>query len=197
MSEVSICNQALSLLGAALITSLDDDVQEAKLCKLHYGPARDAVLMERAWTFATTWRTLPKADNPPESMFANAYPIPSDVLLVWFVGIDWNHPETWRVENGYITTDGNSCKAQVILRVEDTSLFSSLFVQALAARLAMELVVPITNSRELLADMSALYRAKLQIAGAKDGQQGTSRRLRSQWLNAVRFRGTTRAGPTV
>ena len=86
MSEVSICNQALSLVGAKSITSLDDDVNEAKLCKLNYAPVRDAVLAEHDWTFATRWETLAASANPAPGEFTNEFPLPSDVLAVLFVG---------------------------------------------------------------------------------------------------------------
>ena len=198
MSEVSICNQALSLVGAKSITSLDDDVNEAKLCKLNYAPVRDAVLAEHDWTFATRWETLAASANPATGEFTNEFPLPSDVLAVLFVGQNHAHPENWQVENNAIRTDATTCKCQVLYLVEDTSKFSAMFTQALVARLAAELAIPITNSRTLMENMFAMYDQKMKRATAKDGQQGRSRRLRSTWLTGARYRyGYFGAGPYV
>ena len=202
MSEVSICNQALSLLGAigrentVPLTSLDDDSNYARLCKLNYEPVRDAVLAEHNWSFATRWEKLTAAADPSPGEFANEYPLPGDVLEVLFVGEDYDHPEEWRLEGNAVRTDGPG-KVQVIYRVEDTSRFSSLFTQAFVARLAAELAIPVTNSRTLMENMFAMYDQKMKRAAARDSQQGTSRRIRSRWLSHSRNRGMHLAGPTV
>ncbi len=206
MSEVKICNQALSLVGSLssngtivdLITSLDDDTKEAKLCKLNYELVRDSVLSEYEWSFATRWETLPASANPSPGEFANEYPLPSDVFGVLFVGQDYRHPELWRVENNAIRTDAATCKCQVIYRVEDTSKFSPLFTAALVARLAAELAIPITNSRTLMETLINIYGGKVKLAASKDSQQGRSRRIRSTWLNRARSSGYVgSAGPYV
>lgn len=203
MSEVSICNQALSLLGSVgrdntvFLTSLDDDTNTARLCKLNYGPVRDAVLQEYDWTFATRWETLAAAADPSPGEFAQEYPLPTDLLEVLFVGVDYDHPQKYRVEGNAIRTDGPG-KIQGLYRVEDTSQFPSLFTQALVARMAAELALPITNSRSLMENMFAMYDQKMRRAAARDGQQGTSRRIRSRWLTrARRPYGYSGAGPIV
>lgn len=198
MSEVSICNQALTLIGAQTIISLGDDTKEAKLCSLNYAPVRDAVLSESDWTFATRWQELAKSADPAPGEFTNEYPLPSDVLAVLFVGENYNNPEHWRLEDNAIRTDANKCKCQVLYRVEDTSKFSSLFTQAFVARLAAELAIPITNSRTLMENMFVMYEQKMKTAAARDSQQGKSRRIRSTWLSLARARnGQIGAGPYV
>jgi len=195
-SKVSICNQALSLVGANVITSLDDDTQEAKLCKLNYDNLRDTVLEAHDWTFAIKWYDLPALANPPLSEFANAYEIPSDVLRIMFVGQNYENQANWQVEGGNIVTDDTTCRCQTIISIDDPSRYSPLFVQAFVARIAMELAIPITNSRTLMESNAQLYRAKVQDAVTKDNQQGRTRRIRSTWLQASRSRGY-RVGPYV
>ena len=198
MSEVSICNQALGLVGANSITALDDDQREAKLCQLNYEPVRDAVLAEHAWTFATKWLDIPAVANPSPGEFPNEFPLPPDVIAVLFVGQNYRHPENWQVENNAIRASVQTCRCQVVYQVTDTSKFSSMFTQALVARLASELAIPITNSRTLMENMYALYERKVQMAAAKDNQQGRSRRIRSTWLvNARNRSGNVSAGPVV
>lgn len=53
MADVDICNRALGLVGArATIASLNDPVQAAVQCKLHYTPMRRMLLRAAHWGFA-------------------------------------------------------------------------------------------------------------------------------------------------
>ncbi len=76
-SEVQICNLALSHVGAASIQSLEDKTKEAKECNALYEPARDAVLREHKWSFATQRQTLavlPDEEKVDQWEFVYAYP---------------------------------------------------------------------------------------------------------------------------
>ena len=86
-TAVSICNQALSLVGANSIISLDDNTTEARLCKAIYEPVRDALLEEHAWTFAIKWIDIPRLANPPLSEFKNAI----NAVFMKRVGVECNH----------------------------------------------------------------------------------------------------------
>ncbi len=192
-SEVSICNQALSWLGGAHITSLDDESTEAVLCKATYASVRDAVLEARDWTFAVGRYDLPKAATGPTNGYANAFPIPSDVLRILEVldNLDW------QIEGQDVVTNEDAVSIKAVVRVTDPNRFSALFVQALAARLAADLAIALTQSRELQQQHYQLYLAKLDEAAANDGMQGKSRKITSSWLQRSRLGSSTLPGPTV
>lgn len=197
-SEVSICNQALSLVGGEFITSLDDNTKEANLCRLNYPELRDTVLQEHEWSFATRWETLAKIEDAPLGEYPNAFALPADTLKVLFVGEDYTRQVAhWQVEGGMIRTDQTTCKAQLLTRITDPTRFSPMFVQALVARIAAEIATPIAESRTLMQDMFTLYERKVRAAASNDSQQGRSRRMRSKWLSKARNRGGSLAGPTV
>lgn len=181
-TEVSICNQALGFLGGNRIISLDDGTTEANLCKDLYADLRDAVLEERDWSFATVWKSLPSLATTPTGEFAYAYELPSEVLRVAEV----EDNTLWRVEDRKIVTDEAAVKARCIVRVTDPSKFSPGFVQALAARLAADLALPITNSRSMMETMFQLYERKVGRAINSDNRQGKARRIRSTWLLKAR-----------
>lgn len=201
MSEVSICNQAITWLGGTTIISLLDDSQEAKLCNANYDAVRDAVLEAHNWTFAIQRFNLAASATPPQFGYAAAYPLPSTALRVIDVNkLSFEDPtRTWVVEDGSILTDDSYCKCRCVVQVTDTAKFSPLFTQALAARLAADLAIPLTQSRSLQQDMWTLYTAKLKEAATIDGLQGRSRKLRSRWLSNARNSGYVRAvtGPEV
>jgi hypothetical protein len=192
-SDVGICNTALAWVGGSLIMSLGDDTNEARLCDAVYAGVRDAVLEAHDWTFAITRRNLPMSAASPDNGYANAFAIPSDILRI----TDVNDGQDWRVEGDSIVTNEGSCKIRAVARITDPNRFSSLFVQALAARLAADLAIPLAQSRLLQQDNFTIYENKLAQAVANDGMQGKSRKITSSWLRGSRTGGANLAGPYV
>jgi len=167
-SDVSICNQALSWLGGSLITSLDDDINEAKVCKANYADIRDAVLEAHDWTFAT----------PPVNGYVNAFPLPPDVLRV----MDFNNGEDWRIEGTAIVTNEAAAKIRAVVRITDPNRFSALFVQALAARLAADLAITLTHSMKLQKQYYAIYSDKMNEAFTNEDHDIQDHRSQAQQL---------------
>lgn len=181
VSETSICNQALTWLGQDPISSLDDRSTTAEWMRNNYPFLRDAVLEERTWTFATRRLKSETAERDDfDTMFA--HPLDSNWLAVFRVYRNtttrspdyWPTSDGWRREGDYILARDEVVYMWGIKRVTDPSKFSSLFVQALAQRLAADAAIPLTENRALQADMWNLYQQKLAEAAARDGQQGTA-----------------------
>lgn len=207
VSDVAICNQALGWLGGELITSLSipEDSDEWKLCNANYAPLRDAVLVEREWTFAIARAEFAALASAPTYGFDKAFQIPATALRVLqvtlagdgvaaggttekytqfqgrYTAIEWQREGQTIVANG-----AERIYAKYIQQVTDTTKFSPAFDQALAARIAMDLAIPLTNSRLLQRDMAAMYGEKIAIAAASDGAQGRSVRTRTGSLIRVR-----------
>lgn len=184
-SEVSICNQALSWLGVSAIMNLDDPQKQAQLCKTNYAQLRDTVLEEGKWSFATrrVMYSTPVATSPDYG-YANKFALASTELIV-IEANDTGKPQgdydlDWRVEERHIVTDATKVYAKVIIQVTDVQKFSNTFRQALAARIAAELAMPLTESHKKMMDMWALYDAKLTNAMTIDGMQGRSDRIKSR-----------------
>lgn len=164
-SRVAIINRALTKLGAARITSPDDDVQQAREAASVFDTVRDDELRARGWSFSFK-RDLIAADvDTPAYGYAYQYTLPTDLLRIWslddayFTGpnlADYvNGPNApYTVEGNKILTDlfnGTSgtpqpLKIRYIRRVEDTNLWDSCFVEAFACRLAVELAESLTQS---------------------------------------------------
>ncbi len=75
---------------------------------------------------------------------------------------------------------------RVIWRITNVGLFSPLFVQCLAQRIAADLCIPLTQNRGLWVDMWNVYQNKLARASAMDGTQGKMEVKRSEALQRVR-----------
>jgi hypothetical protein len=190
-SEVTICNLAVSWLAGNLIISLDDDNNEAKLCKANYDLSRDSVLEAMAWTFATRrFRLSPEADVPAWG-YSRQFTLPPEVITALEVTsnpskVNGTNDLDWRREENRIVCNQDVVYLKAIVRIIDPARFTPNFVQALAARIAMEIAVPLTESKELLAAMERKYLAYLYTASATDGLQGKSDLIDSQALTGVR-----------
>jgi hypothetical protein len=82
LSEVKVCNLALSYLGESPITSLDPAVDSsltAALCARFYPTTRDDLLGRRAWSFATKRKTLVAVETE-WTQWDYAYGVPADCL---------------------------------------------------------------------------------------------------------------------
>lgn len=209
VSTVSICNQALGWLGADTILSLTDESKEAQLCKDNFDALRDAVLEEREWTFAVRRLELAPLVAAPVYGYSRQFLLPTDVIRV--LNLPWGSSDVfggllglsggasadrqqqypdWRVETvdagTVVLANLERIRIRVIWRVTNEKLWSTMFVQALAARLAADLAMPLTNSRTLQKDMWNLYEMKLTKAGTMDGMQGSNEIKRSDQLINVR-----------
>lgn len=208
VGEVAIANQALGLIGANYLTatSLPDSsgTPEANYINQWYAPLRNAVLEDRDWTFAVTKVLLTPVGSPGTGgtpvlppMWGFEYQLPSDCLRVvkLFNPIvstgspnlsgdtdDFEAPEIpvqFEVLKRYAFCNESSVWMKYVQQITDTTQFSPNFVVALAARIAMELALPLTNNVQLFQAMSQKYQLALKDAAAGDGRQGTSQKIKS------------------
>ncbi|MBF0188921.1 MAG: hypothetical protein HQL50_13445 [Magnetococcales bacterium] len=181
-STVQICNLALSKIGEESITALSDNSQTARHCALLYEPMRDAVLQAHAWNFATSRVELGRSTDTPAFGYAYNYALPADCVRV----IQMEDPDTnYKVEGRNLLTDASEAKIIYIKSVTDPNQFTPLFIEALSARLAMELAIPITDSNTLTRSLVQLYEAKIQEARQADATEGTPNEIiDSTWISA-------------
>ena len=185
-TEVSICNQALGWLGANLITSLDDETNEARLCKANYSNLRRAVIEEASWRFAIARRKLTPLQEKPVYGYENRFQLPANLISVEEVSDGNREIDEWDREGDTVLADVQEVYIKYTWDVVDPARFSPGFVQALAARLAADLAIPIAESRQLQSDMVQMYAAKLVNADTLDSMQGRNQPITSNRLKKVR-----------
>lgn len=177
-SEVTICNLALSHLGAATINSLDDLTKEGRACKLHYAAARDFVLRDHPWNFATRREYLALLAEDPPVGWSYAYAYPSDchqARRIWQETQQLKPTpfEVMRGANGrVIATNEGGAVLEYTAKITDPSQFDAMFINALSYYLATELAMPITKSPQVGQTMMSIYMARVDQAAASDGREG-------------------------
>jgi hypothetical protein len=170
-TEVAICNLALAELGrGAQITSLDEASQAARACRLRYPYALDACLRAYDWNFAARRAELPKNVIAPAFGFTNAYDLPHDSLLVR--SVEGGDAEKWVVEGRQVLADlGPPIFITYTAQVTDPTLFDPLFVEVLAARLASDIAVQLSESVSRAQGLWQVYQSKLIEARRRDAQE--------------------------
>lgn len=179
VSETSICNQALSWVGQEEINSLDEKSKGAQWCRNNYPWLRDAMLESRMWTFATVKEVSTSADNDAWGvLFKHLKPVNWISVFRVYRILQSNGnmiPDNeWRMEEGAVVSRWSTVYLWGVERITDTGVFSPLFVQALAARMASDMAIPMAQNRQLQIDLWNIYEAKLAEAAARDGQQGAN-----------------------
>ncbi len=192
-TPVQICNFALASLGEAPISSIEDpktDVEQ--LMQLYYPLLRDATLEEKDWSFATRRLVLEIVDvsNDDHWGYGNSFTVPNDLARVIDVRSNPNDnaPSNfeWRFEDRKIICDANKIYIRYIIDNIDPSTFSPMFVQALAARIAAEACIPITENVGLSQQLWNVFANKLAEAKTNDSLQGKSQQIHATKLMQVR-----------
>ena len=183
VTSTSICNSALSKIGAERILSLDADNNRAKLLKEQYEKIRDELLYAHPWNFAIKRSQLAALVTAPLFGFKFQFQLPSDCLRV----IDTDMPKgaDWKVEGRFILCDSGELNIQYIKKETDTSKYTPAFAEVLAAKIAADVCYAITQSTTLKASLYQEYEFKLRQARSFDAQESVGDRVYADaWLNA-------------
>lgn len=185
-SETSICNKALTALGANTIIALTDKTDEARICNEHYDACRDAVLEDDDWSFAIKTSRLSSSItqiNSPSGYgtvdlvnWAHAFQKPPDLLRILSVKDAAGRDIEWVVEGSHIYTNAGSIILRGVYKIIDPSYFSPRFVQALVYLLAANICLPITESPARMEAMMQRYGYEKVRGRANDGRQGRNQR---------------------
>ena len=147
MTSTEIANMAISHVGSGKeIANLDtESSEEASACRRFYENARDTVLRDCNWPFATEIVTLGLVEEDPNTEWDFSYRYPSDCINIRKIqsGIRNDHRQSrvpYRVAQDstglLIFTDEQNAVLEYTKREEDTSRFPSDFAIALSYKLA-------------------------------------------------------------
>lgn len=191
----TICNLALSKIGARKVIDINEESNEARACKTFYEEVRDDVLRSHRWNFAITRVTLTEIASEPAFGWANGFEMPTDCLRV-FECNGWDQARReghWELEGRLVMVDEDSADIRYVRRETDCNLFDSIFIEAFATKLASAVSMPITGNGQMSVELLKQYEA---VTGSKarkiDAYEGRPKR-RPAWQHSdlvfSRFRG--------
>ncbi|WP_218169686.1 hypothetical protein [Pseudomonas sp. P7759] len=183
---VSICSNALLMLGAQTINDFNQSVDRAKLAANLYPTIRDDLLRTHPWN-CTIKRVLLAPDaTPPAFGYTNQFELPADFLRVLEVGqagiqIDY------LVEGRSILADAMSVELRYVYLNEVENTWDASLVGLLTVAMACAMAYPITQSSALQAAFEQKLAMAKKIARAVDGQEDPPQTLGDERLFAARF----------
>ena len=160
-SSTTVCNMALSRLGAKRITDYTDATDtkpEAVYCRLFYTQTAKQLIRSHLWRFAQERVALSQHTTAPSFGYLYAYDLPSDFLRLVLV---WNGSERPQMETGYIyqlegnqiLSDETTCKIRYVKWESDVGAWDSLFLEVMVLELAKRLVIPLSQDKDVKADI--------------------------------------------
>ncbi len=190
-STIEAINRGLLKLGCDRIESLGDDLEEAQAAAAAFATVRDFTLSAAAWRFALHRTTLATAGPAPAFGFTRSLLLPADCLRVYQVGQDLVDMRLFggAIEGGHLLTDQEPpVPLRYVRRVEDASRWHPDFVEAFAAKLALECCERLTGTRKLSEYLAGDFIRALEHGRAHDAIEAEPLALAETgpWL-AARF----------
>ncbi|MFW2152817.1 hypothetical protein [Acinetobacter gyllenbergii] len=168
-TNVSICNEALSMLGAKPIQSFDDSTENARRCAAIYNQTRKALLRMHPWSFAKKRVQLAPISTHPSFGYANAFPLPNDFVRVYDAG-DLN----FEIEGRHLLADTSIINLVYVSDNEIEDTWDDLFSECMALYLMNKLAKPITGSQTEADSAWQKLQNLLRQARAINGQERPS-----------------------
>lgn len=176
-SITDICNLAISHLGISkdIANVTTEQSAEAKACRRFLDIARETVLKDYNWPFATKMATLNLVEEDPNDEWAYSYRYPSDCLYARRI-LSGFRDDTDLTRIPYKITqdstgiliycDTENAILEYTLNTENVDLFSSDFKVALSYRLAHYIAPRITAGDPFGLGDKALQKYVLEIQRA-------------------------------
>lgn len=179
-SETEIANLALSHIGGANLSNIDDNTPPAKVVRQFFDQALEEVLRAYDWACATKRQELAAVDGDL-TQYDYRYAFPADpyclrVLTVFSPTTGEDLPDDkFIIEGRELFTDTTPLSVKYMAKLTNVSEYDSLFTEALSFKLAAYLAFPITKKSNLRGEMLQLYLLSLGQAQAVSGEEMESR----------------------
>lgn len=192
-------NLALGHLGIPEIASMSDKTTRARCMRKFFDLARDELLREKPWNFATAWVTPARDPVPGQGDLKLRYPLPDDCLRVRYIKGD-NRRE-WAVEGGEAGVGGVPVEAVVLVtnivsptvcytkRVTAVRLWDPIFLSGFGHLLASYAATQLGRSQSWAEAQRALAMHRIGTAAtidAKEKQSSQCARPETSWVTVRR-----------
>lgn len=184
-SEVDVCNDALSQIGASVITALDDGSVNANHCTRLYPQLRRSILRSHHWNFAEARIALAQDATAPIFEFAFSYALPTDLLKIkeyngatpttsTLTLFEIQLPRRYKIEGRKLLTNDGVVNIVYVRDETDPNIWDGLFYQVVATWLASKLANAIMKDSRTAKDLKVeVIDLLLPMAAAVDGQEGS------------------------
>lgn len=149
---VTICSDALLMLGAKAISSFNEGTDEASVADRLYPDVRDSTLVMYPWSFNTKKVQLAQLLTAPGSVWRYAYQLPGDRLanpraVYNSSAVGSPVQKDWEIQGDQLLTNLTAVYIDYQYELAEFA-FPKYFVQLLKYMMAWHLAEPVTEQRE-------------------------------------------------
>tara|TARA_S200002703_G_scaffold150268_1_gene148508 strand:- start:1245 stop:1859 length:615 start_codon:yes stop_codon:yes gene_type:complete len=149
-TSLSICSDALIMLGASPLSSFTEGTDAAQACDRLYPDLRDSILSRYPWSWSYKKTQLARLSVPPINEFEYAYQLPGDMLSgvqAVFETTATNQSainDGWEIYGDQLYTNLETVYIDYQSTVDETKM-PNYFIQLLRSAVAAELAIVITD----------------------------------------------------
>ena len=189
MSGVTICSNALQMLGAKPINDFNEKTEHARLANSLYPSVRDDLLRGHPWNCATTRVILAPLATPPTFDFGYQFALPGNWLRTLQVG-EKGQALIYRTEGKQILANVTALPLVYIFRNDDESSWSTNLIELAELQMAAKMAYAVTKSSSVRDSFRDEFARAFKVAKAIDGQDDPPEEFEEGTLLESRF--TTR-----
>jgi hypothetical protein len=170
MNTVEICNLALNMLGMPAICELNEQSEQANLCRRFFPVCCQRVLRDHFWSFAAKTSKLQVLnEKSPLREWRYVCAVPADCLRI--IGLAGDQPYRRFGKNILVN---NPVDVIYVSNIDDPELFDVTFVEALQFLLASDLCMASTQNAQLSNFYRSEYQERLATARSIDSAENIS-----------------------
>lgn len=176
-TDISICSDALILLGAAPISSFTEGSDAAQACDRLYPDIRDALISAYVWSWSLKKIQLSRLSTAPTNEWQYAYQLPGDMLSGALAVFETNSTTErsrrygWEIYGDQLYTNMRTVYIDYQSTVSESKM-PPYFVQLLKFALASELAIVITDQ----ATKAEFFQVKAYGSTTENGRGGEMRK---------------------
>ncbi len=185
-TSVSICSNALLMLGAQSINDLNEDNDRARLANNLYPQLRDELLREHIWNCCIKRTVLAPDAESPQYDYAYQFTLPSDWVRTIAVG-DYGYEEDYRTEGRKMLANTNVLKLRYVFANTNEGTWDAALVGVMTKAMVARMAYAITQSASLEQLKAQEFEMALRKARAVDGQDDPPETLGDFRLLSARY----------
>jgi hypothetical protein len=182
-SEIEVCNLALLKIGQNTISSFDDEIPQAQLCRYSYDQSKQSLLYQYPWSFATKedglTQIVERGNGEAVPRYKYVYSIPEAFLRLVSIYDGANREMTaftgckpaYEVQNARLMTDFNPCRIKYVFDLGIVTQMSPLFIDAMVCDLAIRMTKVFNDSSTYLQQLEQDFMITFEKAKIEDARQ--------------------------
>lgn len=185
-TDVSICSNALLMLGAQPINDLTDDNDRARLASNLYESVRNSILRGFPWNCCIKRVALDPDTDTPAFDWTYQYTLPGDFVKALSVG-ELGAEKEFRIEGRKLLCDDTPLYLRYVFRNDNPGSWDDGLVHVVTMAMAAAMAYGITQSAALQDSLWQKSELALKRAKSVDGQDDTGETFGDFHLLRSRF----------